>query len=164
MGTRTLDRISFDLEEPLGRKKIEFAHATALMVDPKAQKVITDKDEYAYDYLIVATGPRSANEAVPGLGPFDGPGHSLISPKEAEEAREALKKFLESPGPMVIGCAPGASCIGPAYEFAFKIDHLLRKKKLRHEVPIAFVTPERFLGHLGMGGVGNVRQFLEGEL
>jgi sulfide:quinone oxidoreductase len=163
MGTKTLDRISFDLEKPLGRKKIKFIHARALLVDPKAQKVVTDGEEYPYDYLIVATGPRSANETVPGLGPFDGPGHSLISPADAEEAREALKAFLESPGPMVIGCAPGASCIGPAYEFAFEIDHLLRKKKLRHKVPIAFVTPEPFLGHLGMGGVGKVRQFLEGE-
>ncbi|MDO8532785.1 MAG: FAD-dependent oxidoreductase [Dehalococcoidia bacterium] len=163
MGAKTLDRISFDLEKPLGRKNIKFAHARALLVDPKVQKVITDGEEYPYDYLIVATGPRSANETVPGLGPFDGPGHSLISPADAEEARQALEAFLESPGPMVIGCAPGASCIGPAYEFAFEIDYLLRKKKLRHKVPIAFVTPEPFLGHLGMGGVGKVRQFLEGE-
>jgi sulfide:quinone oxidoreductase len=65
---------------------------------------------------------------------------------------------------MVVGCAPGASCIGPAYEFAFEIDHLLRKRKIRHKVPITFVTPEPFLGHFGVGGVGKARQFFEGEL
>ena len=85
-----------------------------------------------------------------------------MSPPEAEEARAGLAAFLARPGPMVIGCAPGASCIGPAYEFAFEIDHMLRKRKMRHRVPIAFVTPEPFLGHLGVGGVGRARQFLEG--
>ena len=40
---------------------------------------------------------------------------------------------------------------------------MLRKKKLRHEVPMTFVTPEPSLGHFGIGGVGKVRQFLEGE-
>ncbi|NIR30144.1 MAG: sulfide:quinone reductase, partial [Gammaproteobacteria bacterium] len=75
-----------------------------------------------YDFLVIATGHRSANEAVPGLGPFDGPGHSLMSPREAAEAGEAWARFLEAPGPMVIGCAPGASCLGPAYELAFEVD------------------------------------------
>ena len=163
MGSKTLDQISFDLEKPLARKKIDFVHAAALRVDPQTQKVVTDGDEYSYDYLVIATGHRSANEAVPGLGPFDGPGHSLMSPLEAEEAGRAVSAFLENPGPMVVGCAPGASCIGPAYEFAFQIDHLMRRKKIRHKAPIAFVTPEPFLGHLGVGGVGKARQFLEGE-
>jgi sulfide:quinone oxidoreductase len=86
-----------------------------------------------------------------------------MSPPEAEEARDALKVFLENPGPMVVGCAPGASCIGPAYEFVFEIDHIMRKRKIRHKAPIAFVTPEPFLGHFGIGGMGKMRQFLEGE-
>ena len=162
MGTKTLDQISFDLERPLARKDVDFVEATVQRIDAQGQKVVTDVGEYPYDYLVIATGHRSANEAVPGLGPFDGPGHSLMSPPEAEEARTALSAFLDEPGPMVIGCAPGASCIGPAYEFAFEIDHLLRKRKMRHRVPIAFVTPEPFLGHFGVGGVGKARQFLEG--
>ena len=164
MGSRTLDQISFDLNKPLSRRDISFVHATVVRIDPLAQKVITDDDKYTYDYLVVATGHRSANEAIPGLGPFDGPGHSLMSPPETEEARKALSTFLDSPGPMVVGCAPGASCIGPAYEFVFEVDHLLRKRKIRHKVPITFVTPEPFLGHFGVGGVGKARQFFEGEL
>jgi len=112
---------------------------------------------------VIATGHRSANEALPGLGPFDGPGHSLMSAVEAEEAGAAWHEFVETPGSMVIGCAPGASCIGPAYEFAFEVDHALRRRKMRHRVPIEFVTPEPFLGHFGVGGLGRARQFLEGE-
>jgi len=34
---------------------------------------------------------------------------------------------------------------------------------MRHKVPITFVTPEPFLGHFGVGGMGRGRQFLEGE-
>lgn len=163
MGRKTIEDISFDVEKPLARKRIHFVEAGVQRIGPEAKKVFTDTREYAYDYLVIATGHRSANEAVAGLGPFDGPGHSLMSPREAKEARDSWEKFLQDPGPVVVGCAPGASCIGPAYEFAFEIDHLLKRRKLRHRVPITFVTPEPFLGHFGVGGVGKARQFLEGE-
>jgi len=163
MGSRTLEQISFDLARPLARKEVNLVHATVRRIDVERRTVHTDAEEISYDVLVVATGHRSANEAVSGLGPFDGPGHSLMSPPEAEEARDALAAFLETPGPMAVGCAPGASCIGPAYEFAFELDHLLRKRGIRHKVPINFVTPEPHLGHFGMGGVGKARQFLEGE-
>ncbi|HDL52444.1 MAG TPA: hypothetical protein ENH32_00525 [Proteobacteria bacterium] len=154
IGSKNLRQISFDLEKPLGRRDVNFEHATVRSVDPEACKVFTETDEYSYDYLVIASGHRSANESVPGLGPFDGPGHSLMSPSEAQEAREAFSAFLEKPGPVVVGCAPGASCIGPAYEFTFEIDHLLRKRRIRHKVPMTMVTPEPFLGHFGVGGMG----------
>lgn len=163
MGQKTIDDIAFDLERPLRRKGIDFVAASVERIDAQAQKVHTDSGAYAYDYLVIATGHRSANEAVPGLGPFDGPGHSLMSPPEAEEARDSWARFLADPGPVVVGCAPGASCIGPAYEFAFEIHHRLVGRNLRHKVPITFVTPEPFLGHFGVGGVGKAKQFFEGE-
>src|SRR5450830_144546 len=164
MGSRSLERISFDLAGPLARRGVAFAHELVLSVDAERKVVATERAERPYDFLIVATGHRSANEAVVGLGPFDGPGHSLMSPPEAEELRDALSRLLADPGPVVVGAAPGASCIGPAYEFAFELDHLLRQRRLRHAVPITFVTPEPDLGHMGIGKVGRLRQFLEGEL
>ncbi len=164
MGAKTIADISFDLERPLKRKGIGFVEAAVNRIDPDARKVHTDSESYDYDYLVIATGHRSANEAVPGLGPFDGPGHSLMSPPEAEEARDTWSAFLDNPGPMVIGCAPGASCLGPAYEFLFEAHHALKRLSLCHKAPITFVTPEPFLGHLGVGGFGKIRQFLEGEL
>lgn len=163
MGHKTLEQISFPLQRSLNAKRIECIVGEVERVDPQAQKVTVAGEYLEYDFLVIATGHRSANEAVPGLGPFDGPGHSLMSPREAEEAGEAWKRFLDDPGPMVIGCAPGASCLGPAYEFAFEVDHALKRQKRRHLVPITFVTPEPFLGHFGVGGMGRARQFLEGE-
>ena len=54
-----------------------------------------------------------------------------------------------------------ASCFGPAYEFAFIMDADLRKDKLRHQVPMTFVTAEPYIGHLGLGGVGDSQGMLE---
>ena len=164
MGTKTIADISFDLEAPLIAKGINFGEAAITGINPRARKVLTDGTEYEYDILLLATGHRSANEAVPGLGPFDGPGHSLMSPAESEEARDSWAAFLRDPGPIVIGCAPGASCLGPAYEFLFEAHHALQRRRIRHRVPITFVTPEPFLGHFGVGGFGKARQFFEGEL
>ncbi len=163
MGSRSLEQISFDLVGPLSRRDVAFAHETVVGIDAERKVVTTEQAERPYDFLVLATGHRSANEAVAGLGPFDGPGHSLMSARETEELRAALAKFLQDLGPVVVGAAPGASCIGPAYEFAFELDHLLRGRRLRHAVPMTFLTPEPYLGHMGMGGVGKLRQFLEGE-
>jgi sulfide:quinone oxidoreductase len=164
MGHRTLDQISFGLQASLQAKRINCVIGEAEQVAPAAQKVTVGGQDVEYDFLVIATGHRSANEAVPGLGPVDGPGHSLMSPREAMEAGEAWRRFLDDPGPMVIGSAPGASCLGPAYEFAFEVDHALKQRGIRHKVPITFVTPEPFVGHFGVGGMGRARQFLEGEL
>lgn len=164
MGSRTLAQISFDLAGPLARRKVNFVHETVAGIDVEEKLVTTKQGEHPYDFLVIATGHRSANEAVAGLGPFNGPGHSPMSPTEAEELAGAIRTLVEDPGPVVVGAAPGASCIGPAYELAFELDHLLRRRKLRHRVPMTFVTPEPYLGHMGMGGVGKIRQLLEGEL
>ena len=163
MGQRTLDQISFPIQRSLRAGKIDCIIGEVERIDPQAQEVLIEGESLAYDILVIATGHRSANESVPGLGPFDGPGHSLMSPREAVEAGEAWQEFLDNSGPIVIGCAPGASCLGPAYEFAFEVDHALKRRKQRNLVPITFVTPEPYLGHFGVGGMGRARQFLEGE-
>jgi len=164
MGHKTIDDISFDLQRPLNSKGIDFIEASVTRIDPHAKCVHADNESYDYDYLLIATGHRSANDAVPGLGPFDGPGHSLMSPPESEEARDTWQAFMRDPGPIVVGCAPGASCLGPAYEFMFEAHHALKKNTLCHKAPIIFLTPEPFLGHFGVGGFGNIRQFMESEL
>lgn len=163
-GRRRLEQISFPLAGPLARRQVRFANETVTHIDTAAKVVATDAGEHPYDFLVVATGHRSANEAVPGLGPFDGPGHSPMSAPETEELAQAIGRLLAEPGPVVIGAAPGASCIGPVYELAFGLDHLLRRRGLRHQVPISLLTPEPFLGHMGMGGAGTIRHLLEAAL
>ena len=58
----------------------------------------------------------------------------------------------------------GASCFGPAYEFAMIMDADLRKRRIRDKVPMTFVTAEPYIGHLGVGGVGDTKGLLESEM
>ena len=162
VGWRTRKDISFPLAPVLKKKGIEFIHAAAERIEPDRNRVITAKGEVPYDYLIVATGPKLNFSAVPGLGP-SGHTQSVCTVDHAEQAWGAYQAFLKDPGPIVVGAAQGASCFGPAYEMAFILDADLRKKRLRKKVPITFVTPEPYIGHMGLAGVGKSRRLMEDE-
>jgi sulfide:quinone oxidoreductase len=81
----------------------------------------------------------------------------------AERAYEGYQQLLANPGPVIIGAFQGASCFGPAYEYAMIIDADLRKRRLRDKVPMTYVTSEPYIGHLGLGGVGDSKGMLESE-
>ena len=119
--------------------------------------------ELAYDYLVIATGPKLAFDEVPGLGPA-GFTQSVCTHEHALHAWDKYQEFLANPGPIVVGAAAGASCFGPAYEFAMILDADLRKRKLRDQVPMTFVTSEPYIGHMGLGGVGDSKGLMESEL
>ena len=162
VGWRKRKDISFNLRPILEKKGIEFVHAAADHIEPDQNRIITTKGEIPYDYLIVATGPKLNFGAVPGLGP-SGYTQSVCNVDHAEQAWGAYQSFLKDPGPIVVGAAQGASCFGPAYEMAFILDADLRQKKLRKKVPIYFVTPEPYIGHMGLAGVGKSRRLMEDE-
>jgi sulfide:quinone oxidoreductase len=100
---------------------------------------------------------------VSGSGP-EGHTLSVCTVDHAEKAYASYQRLLDDPGHVVIGAMPFASCFGPAYEFAFILDADLRKRKLRKKVPMTFVTSEPYIGHLGLGGVGDSKGMLESEL
>jgi sulfide:quinone oxidoreductase len=116
-----------------------------------------------YDYLVVATGPKLAFDEIEGLGP-NGHTQSVCHVDHAEKAAAAWDAFVKDPGPIVVGAVQGASCYGPAYEFAFIMETDLRRRKLRDRVPMTFVTAEPYIGHLGLGGVGDSKTMLESAL
>ncbi len=164
VGWRTRKDISFLIKPYLDKKGINFISEGAQKIDPKLNQVITGKGTVvSYDYLVIATGPKLSFEEIEGLGP-EGNTISVCTVDHAEKGYEQYKKFVEDPGPIVVGAAQGASCFGPAYEFAFILDSDLRSKKLRNKVPITFVTPEPYIGHMGLMGVGDSKGLLEHEL
>jgi sulfide:quinone oxidoreductase len=164
VGWRTRDAISLPLAKVLGRKGIGFIGKAAARIDPAANAItLADGSTVPYDYLLITTGPRLAFDEIPGGGP-SGHTHSVCTTHHAELAYEAYQRFIANPGPMVIGAAAGASCFGPAYEFALILNADLQKRRLRDRVPITFVTSEPYIGHLGLGGVGDSRGMLEAEL
>lgn len=164
VGWRNADNISVELSSILRKKKIDFICKRVDNIDADNNKVTLDGgDTVDYDYLVITTGPRLAFEEVPGSGP-EGYTSSICTTGHAEKSYEDFQRLLDDPGPVIIGAMPFASCFGPAYEFAFIVDCVLRKKRKRSKVPMTFVTSEPYIGHLGLGGVGDSRGMLERDL
>ena len=155
--------ITIPLEPYLVKRHINFTAAGAEKILPdQNQVVLGDGMVLDYDYLVIATGPRLAFDEVEGLGP-EGFTQSICHVDHAEKARQKWLEFVDNPGPIIVGAAPGASCFGPAYEFAFIMDSDLRKRKIRDKVPITYITPEPYIGHMGLEGVGDSKTLLESE-
>lgn len=164
VGWRERGDITFPIRPALERKGIDFVAQPVKRLDAEGSALeLNDGTRLAYDYLVITTGPKLAFEEVPGSGP-QGYTQSICTVDHAEKAYAQYQAFLADPGPAVIGAMPGASCFGPAYEFAFIFTRDLEKRRLRHKVPITFVTSEPYIGHLGLGGVGDSKGMLESEL
>ena len=165
VGWRKPADIRIDAAPALAKHAIDFIHCGAEKVLPKENQVrLADGRVLDYDYLVITTGPRLAFDEVPGSGPENGYSQSVCTGGHSEKAWAAYEEFLKNPGPIVVGAVQGASCYGPAYEFAMILDADLRKRKLRDRVPMTYVTAEPYIGHMGLGGVGDSKTLLESEL
>ncbi len=154
-GIRSAKDITFPLAPLYASKGIRFINEAATDIDLDGHAVTTTSGEQlSFDKLLIGTGPRLAFEKVPGLGPHDGYTQSVCNLDHALLARDAWERFLENPGPVVIGTAQGGSCFGASYEFLFNVRHRIKKAGLENVAPVTFVTAEPFLGHFGLGGVG----------
>jgi sulfide:quinone oxidoreductase len=163
MGWRKPGDITLPVGEILKSKGIDFIHEAARQVDPDASKVLTATREIRYDHLVIATGPSLSFEEVPGLGPDKGHTDCTFTLDHAVRTAQTWRKIIDDPGPLVLGSAQMVSCFGPSYELAFEMDAELRRRKMRHKVPIIYLTSEPWLGHMGVGGLGKSRRFLEDE-
>jgi sulfide:quinone oxidoreductase len=163
VGKRTRKQISFDLAPVLREKGIDFYDSGVKEIEAKHNRLtLSDGTLLNYDYLLVATGPKLGFDEIEGLGP-EGYTESICTVDHAEETYDNWRDFMKNPGPIVVGAVQGASCYGPAYEFAMIMNHVLRKAKLRDQVPMTFITPEPFIGHMGVGGIGDSKGLFESE-
>lgn len=164
VGWREREDISVDLSAVFSRRGIALRPEGARRVHPVENRIELNDDSFLdYDYLIVATGPELAFDEVPGLGP-SGHTQSICQIDHAAETKTAFEALVKAPGPVVVGAAQGASCFGPAYEFAFILDTALRNARKRDRVPMTFVSPEPYIGHLGLDGVGDTKGLLESAM
>ncbi|MBS0518909.1 MAG: NAD(P)/FAD-dependent oxidoreductase [Proteobacteria bacterium] len=164
LGWRKPEDIKVHLPQTLAKFGIGFEATGAKHVLPAENALeLNDGRRLSYDYLVVATGPALAFDEVPGLGP-EANTVSICHVDHAAAAAERWERFCRDPGPIVIGAVQGASCFGPAYEFAMMVSTDLRRRKIRDRVPMTFVTSEPYIGHLGLGGVGDTKSLLESEM
>jgi sulfide:quinone oxidoreductase len=164
VGWRDREGITFPIRPYLEKKDIDFIAQPVAHIDAEGNALeLQDGQKVQYDYLVITTGPKLAFDEVPGSGPAAYT-NSICSIDHAVQTSNAYKQFLNAPGAAIIGAMPGASCFGPAYEFAFILNTDLRRRKLRTKVPITYVTSEPYIGHLGLGGVGDSKSVLESEL
>jgi len=158
---RTRADIELPIEPIPSKKKIDFIPVAAKRVHPAENRIeLEDGRSIDYDYLVIATGPKLAFDEIEGLGP-NGHTQSVCHVDHAVTSNDNWQAFVKDPGPIVVGAVQGASCYGPAYEFAMIMETDLRRRKLRDKVPITFVTAEPYIGHLGLGGVGDSKGMIE---
>jgi len=165
VGWRKREEITFAIRPRLERKGIAFIAEAVTRIDAQNNRLqLQGGDSVDYDYLVITTGPQLAFDEVEGAGPHGGHTDSVCTVDHAEKAYENFQRLVAEPGPVVVGAFQGASCFGPAYEYAAVLDTALRRNKVRDQVPMTFVTSEPYIGHLGLGGVGDSQGMMESEL
>ena len=149
---RELKDITVPLKPIATKARVQFI-CTEIIEIFAQDKIVRCRDkDFEYDYLIIATGPEWQFDQIAGLG-LDSNVSFIVTPETALVARKRWLEFIKDPGPVVIGAAPGSQCTGPAYEFLFNLEKRCRDLGIRKKVDITFITPEPFLGHLGIGGL-----------
>lgn len=161
---REPEAIRVHLPPIMKKRGIDFTSVGARRLHPSENRLeLNDGSSLGYDWLVIATGPDLAFDEIPGFGP-DANTISICQTDHAAAGADLFDRLAADPGPVIVGAAQGASCFGPAYEYAMLLDTELRRRKVRDRVPMTFVTPEPYVGHLGLDGVGDTKGLLESEM
>ncbi len=161
---REPEAIRVHLPPVMQKRGIEFTSVGAKRVHPAESRLeLNDGTNIAYDWLVIATGPELAFDEIPGFGP-EANTISICQTDHAAAGANVFDRLAADPKPVIVGAAQGASCFGPAYEYAMLLDTELKRRKVRDRVPMTFVTSEPYIGHLGLDGVGDTKGLLESEM
>ncbi|MFZ4665207.1 MAG: NAD(P)/FAD-dependent oxidoreductase [Prochlorotrichaceae cyanobacterium] len=158
LGHIPLHRVQIDLEMLTNYHDLGWVQGKVKSIDPDQRRIFTADRVLDYDYLVIASGAELASHVIPGLGVYP---HSVCNPAHALAARDAWAKFCANPGDLVVGAAPGAGCFGPAYEFVLLAEADLRRRGIRDRVNITYLTPEPYIGHLGITQVNHAQTLTE---
>jgi sulfide:quinone oxidoreductase len=140
--SRNLDDISLPMERIARKHKFNFLKETVKNIISRENKIITDKSEYIYDYLFIATGTGAIH--LPGSEST----YSLCGkPQEASQIQQKLERLiLKKSGSIFCGFGINPDDnntlrSGPALEIIFNLDTYLRKKGVRDNFTLTFFAP-----------------------
>ncbi|MFZ5442228.1 MAG: NAD(P)/FAD-dependent oxidoreductase [Myxococcota bacterium] len=168
------EQVVFELAPVYAKKGIAFHQAKATELHPEGDAthprpyVVAEgtgeanrgqRVELEYDFLINATGPRLDFAATPGLGPDGGHSVSVCTYQHAAHASKELDALVEQmkrgeKKTLVVGTGHGTcTCEGAAFEYIFNLEFELRKRGVREQARLVFLTNEAELGDFGVGGL-----------
>ncbi len=126
VGWRDRKAVEVELAPAMASRDIELHPQGAKRLHAAERRIeLNDGATVSYDYLVIATGPELAFDEIEGLGPQANT-QSVCHVDHALQAKTAVDALVANPGPVIIGAVQGASCFGPAYEYAFILDKALR--------------------------------------
>lgn len=87
-GTLHHDRVRYDISKVIDNSKIEFVKGTAVEIKTEEKKVILEKGELEYDYLVVSLGGESETFGIKGLKEY---AFSISNVNSARQIREHIE-------------------------------------------------------------------------
>jgi sulfide:quinone oxidoreductase len=119
------------------KPSVEFRQETVTEIDPANRRVVTDRNTYDTDVLVVALGADVDASLTPGL--VEG-GNEFYTVAGAEALRDVLPAFPG--GDVIIGVlGPFYKCPAAPYECAMMLHDLLEKEGVRDKSTIKIFTP-----------------------
>lgn len=139
-GLRNEQDLTVNLNNFFNRMKVDFKAASVTGLNPQNNLVQTDKGDFSYEKLIIASGGRFIKK-LSGIENVCIPCENFSSVKNYTEKLNNLKE-----GSLAFGFAgnpnePSAMRGGPVFEFLFGIDTLLRKQQRREKFELLFFNP-----------------------
>jgi sulfide:quinone oxidoreductase len=126
-------------ESSLLRREVRFVPTPAARIELEERMVTLEGGaSLPYDFLVIATGAVPVPESMPGLSEASLNFHT--SPGDAAKIWAALKSFKRGRVVVAITGVP-YKCPPSPNEAAFMVDEYFRKKGLRKDVEIKFLTP-----------------------
>lgn len=135
-GRREMDQLHRPLDRLRG-KGIEVVTGEIGSINPSRKAVTVGDTRMEFDYLLLALGADMALDTTPGLAEC----HTFYTLEGVSRLRDAVAAFAGGPILITVADAP-FKYSAAAYEAAFLLDDLLRRRGLRKESPIELVTVE----------------------
>jgi len=160
-----LDKVKFPLKPVYDKFNIHFFHGQVTDIYPDdgyltaLDEKTGEQQEFRYDYLLNATGPKLNFAGTPGLGPHVGRTQSICTPTHATQSRDTYLEAIQrmergEQQHFVIGTGHGAAtCQGAAFEYITNIHKDLERRGLRDKARIKWLSNEPALGDFGIDGV-----------
>ncbi len=123
-------------QKSLAHRYVQVVYDEVTKIDPENQKVVSAKNQFHYDYLVIATGSHPDFDSVPGLK--EG-AHDFYTLKGAEKLRDTLAQMEQ--GKILITVDVPHKCPAAPLEMVLMLDDYFRKRGNRDQIELKYTYP-----------------------